>query len=145
MADILVVYYSKGGNTLKMAELVAEGARKQGSHQVRVVPAQDLDLADFVKADGYAIGSPDYFSYAAGQVKTLYDEALAHKSKLQNKPCVAFISHGGGGRALEPLESLSKSIGLAKVVDGLACKNAPEGDDAEACKRLGAALAKALS
>ena len=28
MAEILVVYYSKSGNTLKMAELVAEGARK---------------------------------------------------------------------------------------------------------------------
>ena len=62
MANILVVYYSKGGNTGKMAELVAEGVRKQGSHQVRVVQAQDLDVADFVKAEGYAIGSPDYFS-----------------------------------------------------------------------------------
>ena len=145
MADILVVYYTKSGNTGKMAELVAEGARKQGTHQVRVVLAQDLDLADFLKADGYAIGTPDYFSYPAGQVKTLFDEALAHKSELQNRPYVGFISHGGGGRALEPLESLSKSIGLTKVTDGLACKNAPEGDDAEACRQLGAALAKSLS
>ena len=96
MAEILVVYYSKSGNTLKMAELVAEGARKQGSHQVRVVSAQGLDLADFLKADGYAIGSPDYFSYVAGHVKILFDEALAHKSELLNRPCVGFINHGGG-------------------------------------------------
>lgn len=145
MASILVVYYSKTGNTEKMAELVAEGAREQGSHDVRVVPVQELELADFLKADGYAIGSPDYFSYVAGQVKILFDEALAEKGTLKGKLFVGFISHGGGGRAMDSLESLSGSIGLSKVVDGLKCKNAPEGESAEACRQLGAALAKALS
>ena len=145
MASIVVAYYSKTGNTKQMAELVAEGAREQGSHDVRVVPVQELELADFVKADGYAIGSPDYFSYVAGHVKVLFDEALAEKSSLQDKPFVGFISHGGGGRAMDSLESLSGSIGLSRVTDGLKCKNAPEGESAEACKQLGAALAKSLS
>ena len=144
MANILVVYYSKCGNTGKMAELVAEGVRKQGSHQVRVVQAQDLDLADFVKADGYAIGSPDYFTYVAGQIKTLFDDLLARKSELEGKPCVGFVSHGGGGGALDRLETLSKSVGLRKVADGVKCKGAPEGASAEACRQIGLALAKAL-
>ena len=145
MASIVVAYYSKTGNTKQMAELVAEGAREQGSHDVRVVPVQELELADFVKADGYAIGSPDYFSYVAGHIKVLFDEALAEQSSLQDKPFVGFVSHGGGGRAIDSLESLSGSIGLSKVADGLKCKNAPEGESAEACKQLGAALAKSLS
>jgi len=145
MASIVVAYYSKTGNTKQMAELVAEGAREQGSHDVRVVPVQELELADFVKADGYAIGSPDYFSYVAGHIKVLFDEALAEKSSLKDKPFVGFISHGGGGRAIDSLESLSGSIGLSKVADGLKCKGAPEGESAEACGQLGAALAKSLS
>ena len=145
MASILVVYYSKTGNTEEMAELVAEGAREQGSHDVRVDPVQELELADFLKADGYAIGSPDYFSYVAGQIKTLFDEALAEKGTLKGRSFVAFISHGGGGRAIDSLESLSKSIGLNKVVDGLKCENAPEGESAEACRQLGVVLAKELS
>ena len=144
MANVLVVYYSKSGNTRKMAELVADGVRGGGSHQVRLVDVQKLDLADFLAADGFAIGSPDYFSYVAGQVKTLFDEAPASKSQLQDKPFVGFISHGGGGRATDPLMSLSKSIGLKKVAEALACKGTPEGADAQACKQLGTALAEAL-
>ena len=67
MARILVIYYSASGNTRKMAELVAEGASAAGGHDVKTVPVEELSMTEFTAADGYAFGSPDYFTYMAGQ------------------------------------------------------------------------------
>ncbi len=145
MANILVVYYSKGGNTRKMAELVAEGAGGQGEHRVQLIPVQNLDSIDFLAADGFALGSPDYFTYVAGQMKVLFDEALASKAQLKDKPFVAFLSHGGGGGGIKSLETLAQAIGLKKVAESVVCKGAPEGKCAQDCRKLGQALAQALS
>jgi len=145
MANILVVYYSKSGNTRKMAELVAEGAGRGGQHHVQLVPVQNLESIDFLDADGFALGSPDYFTYVSGHLKVLFDEALASKTQLQDKPFVGFVSHGGGGGAIKSLETLAQAVGLRKVAEGVKCKGAPSGPDALACTRLGEALAKSLS
>lgn len=146
MANVLVVYYSRSGNTRQMAELIAEGVRQAGKHQVRVSPVADLKLSEFVAAEGYAIGSPDYFTYVAGQVKTLFDEALAEADRIKGKPYVGFVSHGGGGGALDALESLAKAVGLRKAAEGVKSLGAPKDASArEACKRAGVRLAQALS
>lgn len=145
MASILVVYFSKSGNTRKMAELVAEGAGQSGGHHVQLVPVQNLELVDFLAADGFAFGSPDYFTYVAGHLKALFDDLLASKDLLKDKPFVGFVSHGGGGGAIKSLETLAQAVGLKKVADGLKCKGAPDAEAAKACRLLGAALAKALS
>ena len=147
MANIMVIYYSRTGNTRKMAELVAEGAGQDGLHKVQLVPAQDVDSVDLVAVDGFAFGSPDYYGYMAGHLKVVFDGILRNKPQLKNKPFVAFVNHGGGGGAIKSLEGLAQagSIGLRKIAEGLACKGAPQGADAEACRQLGRALAKAVS
>ena len=147
MGTIMVIYYSKTGNTRKMAELVAEGAGQDGAHSVQLVDVQDLESDDLLAADGFAFGSPDYYTYIAGHLKVIFDDVLRNKPQLKGKPFVGFVSHGGGGGALESLENLAqaKVIGLKKVAQGLKCKEAPEGADAEACRQLGVALAKAVS
>lgn len=143
MGTILVVYFSETGNTKKMAELVAEGAETGGGHEVRLVDVRELDVAQFVAADAFALGSPDYFTYVAGGMKTLFDRALAHVGKLKDKPFVAFVSHGGGGGAIESLEKLAAAVGLRKVCDGVKSQGAPTGQTAAACTDLGQRLAEA--
>jgi len=144
MAKVLVVYHSDTGNTKRMAELVASGAEAVGSVDVEIVPAAGLDVDRIVRADGVALGSPDYFSYVAGQVKVVFDRLLAHKNELAGKPFVGFGSHGGGAKVLACIETLAKSVGLARVREGVMSKGAPTGDAAEACRQLGAALAEAV-
>ena len=143
MARVLVAYYSKTGNTGKMAELVAEGARSAGG-EVEMVQADEADFAQLAGYDGFALGTPDYFSYMAGQLKIFYDEALGRKGELSGKPAVCFVSHGGGGKAIESVEALTGAIGLTQVGKGLPCKGAPEGDTAEACRALGKQLVEAV-
>ena len=143
MGTILVVHYSQTGNTRKMAELVAEGAKKSGKHEVKLVEAEKLDMKEFVRADGFALGSPDYFTYMAGQMKTVFDRALAHAKEIKGKPFVSFVSHGGGGGAIDSLDKLGGAIGLTRVREGVKSQGAPSGQSADACRNLGEDLAEA--
>jgi len=144
MAKIAVIYYSKTGNTEKMAELVAEGCRQVPGVEVRMMKLPELDMQGVLEADGHALGSPDYFSYMAGHMKTFFDEALAQKETLSGKPYVAFGTHGGGGKVLDSLERLSQAVGLKQVRAGMMCRGAPGPDDADAVRGLGRALAEAV-
>lgn len=76
MKRILVVFHSQQyGNTKILAEAVAEGIRRAGA-EARLVNAheQRLALADYLDADAIALGTPDYYSYPAGTIKTLFDD-----------------------------------------------------------------------
>jgi len=144
MAKVLVAYYSKTGNTERMAELVAEGVRSAGA-EVDLVQADQVDVAHLGDYDGFALGTPDYFSYMAGHLKILFDEALAHKGEISGKPAVCFVSHGGGGRAIESVEHLTQAVGLKQSGDSAVVKGAPEGESADACRALGRKLAEAIT
>ncbi len=145
MGTILVVYYSGSGNTKKMADLVAEGAGADKKHTAKAVPVTELDMNEFAAASAYAFGSPDYFTYMAGQMKTLFDRALVSVvKKVKDKPFVSFVSHGGGGGAIESLDKLGKAIGLARVCDGVKSQGPPSKHAAEECRQLGRKLAEAV-
>ncbi|MGD9520011.1 MAG: flavodoxin family protein [Armatimonadota bacterium] len=144
MPKVAVIYYSKTGNTRRMAELVAEGCGQVAGVEVAMVELPGMDLGEAAQVDGFAIGSPEYFSYAAGHVKTFFDEALAYKANISGKPYVAFGTHGGGARVLESLERLSQALGLKQVRPGMMCLGAPGPSEEDDVRSLGRALAEAL-
>ncbi|GAA4666611.1 NAD(P)H:quinone oxidoreductase [Amycolatopsis dongchuanensis] len=122
---ILVVFYSATGNTAKLAEALAGGARDTGADvRVRTVaetappqaiatnprwqayvdsgPHADLaTLDDLEWADGLAVGSPTRFGGPAAQLKSFLDTTggLWAQGKLANKVATSFTTastaHGG--------------------------------------------------
>ena len=151
MKQILVVYHSQErGNTRKMAELVADGCRGVEGVEVEAVNANEarVDMGAAEAADAYAIGSPDYFSYVAGGIKQFFDDLLIAKNQgrsVGGKPCVLFLTHGGGGKAVDSLERLANSLKLVKAADTLSCKGAPEAKaDVDKSTGLGRALAEQI-
>ena len=144
MGAIYVIHHSDTGNTHALAKLVAEGARSVKSTEVSVVAADELNMADAARADGVAIGSPDYFSYVAGSIKTFFDSIL-YDERYKGKPYVGFGTHGGGGKVLGVIQKLAKSCGLKEVTAGLMTKGAPSEDDIANARNLGKALAEAVS
>jgi len=145
MPKVLVVFHSDTGNTRRAAELVAEGAGGTEGVDVELVEAMDVDLEAVVDAAGVAIGSPDYYSYMAGQVKVFYDRVFHVRDRMKGKPGAVFITHGGGGKAMESMLKLSGSVNLELVGEGLSIKNSPSGDDEAACRDLGRKLAEAAA
>jgi NAD(P)H dehydrogenase (quinone) len=146
---IMVIYHSQqSGNTKKMAELVAEGAKSAGA-QVELVNVNEkrADMADVEKADGLALGTPDYFTYMAGGLKQFFDDALIAEwggGKIKGKPCVVFVTHGGGGGAVASVEKLVKALEFRQIGKSLSSKGAPSGNLVDESKALGKALAEAL-
>ena len=96
MARVLVVYHSRTGNTRAMAQAVAEGVKEVAGVDVVLKEAEQVSVSDLIGADALAFGSPTYFSYMAGVLKGILDEAYLSRSQMRGKPFVAFASGGGG-------------------------------------------------
>jgi len=109
MAKILVIYHSQQyGKTKEIADAIADGAREAGA-EVEAINTNELrvTLNDLMAADAVAIGTPDYYSYVAGTIKTFFDDLYlwdkAGKAVI-GKPAALFYSHGGGGLVKQSLE-----------------------------------------
>ncbi len=140
---ILVLYHSSSGNTRRAAELVAQGAFGVEGVSVETIPADTYDPDILERMDGIAVGSPDFFSYVAGEVKCFFDRAY-RDTRVDGKPFVAFGTHGGGGKVVEVLEKLSTSVGLVRVCPGVIVKGRPGPEDEERLRELGRALGMRL-
>jgi multimeric flavodoxin WrbA len=145
MAKILVAYHSMGGNTQKVAKAVAEAASGVEGIEVVLKSAIEVNTEDFKSADGFAFGTPDYFSYMAGMLKDMFDRVFYEvKGNTEGRPCVCFVTHGGGGKAVESMERICKSFKLERIADTLSIQ-APVGEQhLEAARKLGKMLAEKL-
>lgn len=109
MAKILVIYHSQQyGKTKEIAAAIAEGAREAGADVAMInTNERRMTLNELMSADGVAIGTPDYYSYVAGTIKTFFDDLYlwdkAGKA-VAGKPAALFYSHGGGGLVKQSLE-----------------------------------------
>jgi flavorubredoxin len=141
MGKVLVVYCSMSGNTMAAAEVVAEGARSAGA-QVKVKSGSEAQPADLLDCDAVALGSYDAFSYMGGGLKDFFDRTFyPTQGQVTNKPYAAFLTHGGGGKAIESIESIAQTFKLKKAADSVLVKGRPEGQSLGDLKTLGAHLA----
>jgi flavorubredoxin len=148
MSALLVLYHSQEyGNTAAMAQAIAEGARAAGANVTLVNTNEErMDPEQYRRFDAVAFGSPDYYSYIAGGLKTFLDDwYIAKKSDsrgLTGKPYSLFCSHGGGGRARGPLEDLFGRMGT-QVGETITSRGRPNDPVLDACRELGRQLAEA--
>lgn len=123
-SKVLVLYYSRTGNTEQMAELVAEGARDAGGEVVLkdVTEAGAEELLDY---DAIAIGSPVYYGSMAAEVKKLLDESVKFHGQLEGRVGAAFSSSAniGGGN-----ETTIVGILNALLIHGMVVQGSSEGD-----------------
>jgi len=149
MAKALVLYHSQEfGNTAAMAEAVAEGLRGAGC-EVDLFNTNDgrYPVTRFPEYDRVAFGSPDYYSYIAGGLKTFMDDHYVHDVRkglagLKAKPYVLFYSHGGGGRVRETMLRIFRRVGT-QIGEPVGCRGAPDRQAVEQCRALGRQLAEA--
>lgn len=147
MTKALVIYHSQEhGNTEKMAKAVAEGLKEAGCNYLLFNTNEDrFDIPSLSHFDCIAIGSPNYFSYIAGGLKTFLDDHYIHdvhkKTKgIKGKPYVLFYSHGGGGRVKDVMVKLFTRIG-SLVGEPVGSYGAPNAETISKCRELGKKLA----
>ncbi len=118
--EILVLYYSPGGTTAEMANIIARGVEEIDCMQARVrtVPAVSPDTEqsapsipdsgplyasndDLIECDGLILGCPTHFGNMPAAMKHFIDgtSALWMGGKLAGKPAAVFSAstsmHGG--------------------------------------------------
>jgi NAD(P)H dehydrogenase (quinone) len=101
MAQILIIYTTLRGNTGKMVEPVAEGVRSEGV-EARVLPVEQVAMADMRAAQGIIIGSPTRFG-VDWQIKRLFDTVTieGYPGPLEGKVGGAFTAGGRAGSGAE--------------------------------------------
>ncbi|PXF62957.1 NAD(P)H:quinone oxidoreductase [Kangiella spongicola] len=119
MNTVLVLYYSRHGNTRSMARLIARGIEQEGCQaMLRTVPPVSADheataeaipsegepyvtLEDLEQCDGLVLGSPTRFGNMAAPLKYFLETTSSQwlSGKLSGKPASVFTStssmHGG--------------------------------------------------
>ena len=156
MAKVLVVYYTRTGNTKAMAEFVAAGAEKEGA-DVTLKDVEETRPEELLQYDAIAAGSPTYYGGMAGKLKEFFDASVAHHGKLSGKVGGAFSSsmNIGGGNETTVLDILHVMLIHGMIVQGTSegdhygpvSIDTPDDRARTQCQALGrrvASLAKAL-
>jgi NAD(P)H dehydrogenase (quinone) len=94
---VLVTFHSGSGNTEKMAQGVADGAKGVAGTTVVLKRVGDVAAGDLLSSDAVIIGSPVYFANMSGEVKTFFDNwglkfGLFQDRKMRNKVGAAFAT-----------------------------------------------------
>ena len=158
--QILVLYYTRSGNTQKLAEKVAEGIAAVDSVRPLIRTASEVTREDFLQSAGIVAGSPVYFGTMAAELKRVLDDFVDIRPKMENKLGAAFTSsyHPTGGKETTILSILQAMLiyGMIVVGDpikagghyGVASSGTPSNDDLNDAFQLGhrvATLARAFN
>jgi len=124
MANGLVVYYSRSGNTKQMAEIIAEAMNEAGL-STKCKNVSDVKVDDLVSADAIVVGSPTYYGRMAAQIAQLFDDSVSKHGKLDGKVGAAFSSSAniGGGN-----ETTIVGIINMLLIHGMTVQGDPQGD-----------------
>lgn len=144
MSKILVVYCTFSGNTKKLAEAVAEGARGVEGTDVVLKEATEAVPEDLQNADAVAIGAPNTFGGVAGAMRLFFDRMWPIHEQTAGRPAGIFTTEMEGQTgALEEIRKFFGFYKLNEVVDSVTAKP-PVDDQVNACSQLGRSLGEAL-
>ena len=153
MAKALVIYYSRSGNTRKMAEAVAGSLKKEGIETV-LKDVLDVSVDELAGFQAIVIGSPTYYGTMSAEIKKLFDDSVKFHGKLDGKIGAAFSSSANlaGGNETTVLDILKAMLIHGMIIQGdlqgdhygPAAIGAPDERSLKECARLGQRLAKLL-
>jgi len=151
--QVLILYYSKGGNTKKLAEEVAKGVQSTGVTAV-LKNTSEVTKEDFQKSAGIIAGSPVYFGVMAAELKRIFDEFIGLRKQMENKVGAAFTTggHHTGGKETTIMSIITCMLiyGMIIVGDpmsasghyGVACIGSPDETAASDAFKLGVRVAE---
>jgi NAD(P)H dehydrogenase (quinone) len=151
---VLVLYYSKGGNTKTLAREIVEGVNSVGAVQGVLKSTDEVTKEDFIEAGGIIAGSPVYFGTMAAQLKAVLDDFVGTRRKMEGKVGAAFTTSGdpSGGKETTMMSIIQAFLIYGMVITGdplsatghygVACVGAPDDEIKENAKKLGARVAQ---
>jgi NAD(P)H dehydrogenase (quinone) len=155
--QVLILYYSKGGNTRKLAEAIAKGVEQVEGAKALLRRTDQVTKDDFVASEGVIAGSPVYFGLMAADLKKIFDDFVGVRKKMEGKVGAAFTTSGdpSGGKETTMLSIIQALLiyGMVIVGDpmsatghyGVSCVGAPDEKTVENGLKLGRRVAEIAS
>jgi NAD(P)H dehydrogenase (quinone) len=152
--QILILYFSKGGNTRRLAEAIAEGVDLVEDVQAVLCHTKDVTRGDFINSQGIIVGSPVYFGSMAAELKKIMDDFVSVRRQMENKIGAAFCTSGdaSGGKETTMMSIIQALLiyGMIIVGDplsatghyGVSCVGAPDSGICENGRKLGRRVAE---
>ena len=117
MAKVLIIYYSRSGNTESMAKAIAKALTAENLDVV-CKKVEDVGLDELLEVDGLIVGSPTYYGTMAAEIKKLLDDSIKHHRKLEGKVGAAFASAKDSGQETTVFSILEALLIHGMVVQG---------------------------
>jgi flavorubredoxin len=143
MKQILVLYYSRTGNTERMAKAVAEGA--QINDNVKVELSFHVEPEELSASDAILVGSPTYHHEMPLDFKNLFEEVAVRGLSLKGKVGAAFGSYGWSGEAPKLILEIMKNRFEMQVGEPpLLARYLPDQKVLSDCRELGKRISENL-
>ncbi len=151
--QVLVLYFSKGGNTRRLAEAVAKGVDSVNGVEAVLKSTEEVAKDDFVNSAGVIAGSPVYFGVMAAELKKVFDDFVSVRKKMEGKVGATFTTSGDatGGKETTMLSIIQCLFIYGMIVAGdpmsatghygVACVGAPDEKTSENGEKLGKRVA----
>lgn len=107
---IAIVYYSKSGNTQKVADLIAEGAKTISDVDVKCMSIEDIDDDFIQEAKAVVFGSPTITGTFSWQLKQWLDTARHIKFGGKLGAVFATANYIGGGAEIAELSMIAELL-----------------------------------
>ena len=151
--QVLVMYYSRSGNTKKLAEEIARGVQKVEGVKCVLRSVSEITEDDFLNSDGIVAGSPVYFGTMAAELKEVFDKFVGIRGEMEDKVGAAFATSAdpSGGKETTIFSIIQAMLiyGMMVVGDpldatghyGVSCIGAPDKETASNAAKLGKRVA----
>ena len=151
--QVLVMYYSRSGNTEELAKEIAKGVEEVEGIDCVLKSVSDVTKDDFVASDGIIAGSPVYFGVMAAELKEVFDKFVGIRNKMGDKIGAAFATSndpsGGKETTMFSIIQAMMIYGMIIVGDpldatghyGVSCIGSPDQKTVENARKLGKRVA----
>jgi len=152
--QVLVMYYSRSGNTKKLAQEISKGVNEVEGVECVIKPTSEVTKEDFINSDGIIAGSPVYFGAMAAEMKDIFDKFVGVRNKMGDKIGAAFATSadpsGGKETTIFSIIQAMMIYGMIIVGDpleatghyGVSCVGTPDEETIDNARKLGKRVAE---
>jgi len=147
---VLIVYFSKYGNTEKVAKLIGEGISSTGDNEVIIKNVKDVKLKNEAPYDLILIGSPNHFGRHVGSIKKFINKLPQPQLKVNAYAVFDTYITSDFEKAVKKMEEQVSEVmpdltraspGLSIKVEGTGTSKGPiTNEDLPKCKEFGIKL-----
>ena len=145
MPKIAIVYYSRTGNTEKMAQTILEGTQQVPEVEGKLLIDFEATLASLEDFDAIIVGTPTYYHDMPRGIKLFFENLATQTTDLTQKIGASFGSFGWSGEAPRlVLEIMEHKFAMNVIKPPLLIKYRPDNTALTKCREFGKKIAGQL-